>query len=631
MRQKNWSLGLPGEGSWRLGLLLLAVATYFGFGIAYHNFLSLSNFEVILLNVSATLIAGVGTMMLLVSGNVDLSIGSLWAFDAMIVALVAHDTQGVVVPVAVGLVLGLATGLVNGTLVRYLRINPLIVTLAMNLIWGGAAYIVSGGYALYGFSASFDTLGNGHLATVPVPVVVGGAIFLLGVAYLWGTVGGLRIYAIGGNPRTARLAGVGVDRTTIGLYAVNGLLIGVVAILNVAQTENASPQTGATFALEVLTAVILGGVGFAGGSGNPFGVFIGIVTVGIIVAGLIFVGIASWYQNMAQGAILLVALATDQVLLNRQSRARKPTSGRRTPWWTGALVPSRYDGPEEAEVAQSDPAAQRTTRRAGSDKLLECRNLKRSFGAVVAVADVSFTVGRGEVVALVGDNGAGKSTVVGMLAGGVRPDAGSILLDGQPMPVGDPGAVRRLGIETVYQDLALCRNLSVKHNIVLGAEPARRVAGILRLRRDDLAARTAADQLAQLGLREIDPSTIVRFLSGGQQQGVALARALRGASRLVIMDEPTAALGVRQTAVVLGLIRAVAARGIGVIVVSHDIESVMDVSDSLVVLRRGGVVHYGPTSGVSAGQLVHLMAGLVDEARESLGTGGATEAAARPD
>jgi simple sugar transport system ATP-binding protein len=152
----------------------------------------------------------------------------------------------------------------------------------------------------------------------------------------------------------------------------------------------------------------------------------------------------------------------------------------------------------------------------------------------------------------------------------------------------------------------------VKHNIVLGTEPTRRVAGILRLRRDDLAARISVTQLGELGLREIEPSTIVRFLSGGQQQGVALARALRGASQLVIMDEPTAALGVRQTAVVLRLIRAVAARGLGVVVVSHDIESIIKVSDSVVVLRRGRVAHYGPTSGVTPGQLVHLMAGLVE-------------------
>jgi len=608
------SVSLPGEGSWRIGLLLLAVCTFFGFGFGYHNFLSVSNIEVILLNVSSTVIAGVGTMMLLISGNVDLSIGSLWAFDAMVVALVAHDTQSLLVPLVVGIVLGAVTGLVNGSLVVLLRINPLIVTLAMSLIWGGAAYIISGGYSIYGFSHDFDMVGNGRVATVPIPVIVAIAIFLLGSAYLIGTVGGLRLYAIGGNRDVARLAGARVQRTTVGMFAFNGMLLGVVAILNVGQQANATPQVGTNFALEVLTAVILGGVAFTGGGGNPFGVLVGIVAVGIVVAGLIFIGIASWYQSMAQGAILLVALASDQYLVSwRAGKKRSVDSGSRRERARKCASISHEEAPKNASrIMQLQPSRSQKSSFEGTEPILDCRHLTRRYGAIAAVSDVSFSVRRGEVLALVGDNGAGKSTIVKMLAGDIRPDSGEILLAGTPLPVGDPAAIRDMGVQTVFQHLALCQNLSVRHNIVLGAEPVRRIGRLARVRADDIASLIALEQLARFGLDQIGPLTIVRLLSGGQQQAVAIARALIGASEVLILDEPTAALGVRQTAVVLDVIRAVAAAGVAIVLVSHDIEAIMQTADSLVVMRHGQVAHSGRNSEISQGELVHLMAGLTD-------------------
>jgi ribose/xylose/arabinose/galactoside ABC-type transport system permease subunit len=157
----------PGEGSKRIGLLAVAVALFVGFGIAYSTFMTVSNSEVILLNSSTILIAGLGTMALLVSGNVDLSIGAQWALSSMVLARVGHNTQSVILPILVGLGVGLATGLINGLLVRLLKINPLIVTLAMNLIWGGLAYVVSSGYAIYGFANGFTHIGTYTFHGIP--------------------------------------------------------------------------------------------------------------------------------------------------------------------------------------------------------------------------------------------------------------------------------------------------------------------------------------------------------------------------------------------------------------------------------------------------------------------------------
>ena len=615
----------PGEGSKRFGLLAVAVALFVGFGIAYSTFMTISNSEVILLNSSTILIAGLGTMALLVSGNVDLSIGAQWALASMMVALVARDTQGVVLPVLVGLGMGLGMGLVNGLLVRLLKINPLIVTLAMNLIWGGLAYVVSNGYAIYGFSNGFMRIGTLAVGGIPGAGIIALALFVAGGFLLVASRSGLRIYAIGGNPETARTVGIQVGRTVTTLFALNGVLIGVVAILNTAQQANATPQIGANFALQVLTAVILGGVAFAGGGGNPLGVFIGIATIGILQSGLIFMGIASWYQDIVQGTILLIALGSDQLLLARRERQRV-TAVNEDRSAAGEADAPGLGGPVQLA---SDPARAASAAAGGNapTSILECRNLARAFGAVQAVRDVSFGVSRGEVVALVGDNGAGKSTVVKMLAGAVVPDTGEILLNGETLATGDPGAIRRAGVRTVFQDLALCRNLDIKHNIVLGEEPRRRLGPFLAIRADDRASALAVERLGRLTLHKVDVSTPVRLLSGGQQQAVAISRALGTDAQIVILDEPTAALGVRQTRVVLEVIRAIAANGVGVILISHDIEVIRAVSDTVVILRHGEVVHDGPSSELSETDLVHLMAGL-DFIRT--GSAGAAEKVASP-
>lgn len=595
----------PGEGSKRLGLLLVAIGLFLGFGIAYPHFLTFSNSEVILLNSSTILIAGLGTMALLISGNVDLSIGSQWALIAMIVGRVAHDSQGVVLPVAVGLAVGLGTGLVNGLLVRLLKINPLIVTLAMNLIWGGLAFVISDGYAIYGFSSGFAKIGSASLLGLPAPGLVALLLFAVGGFALVATRAGLRIFAIGGSAETARMVGIKVDRTVTTVFALNGLLIGTVAVLNTAETSNATPQIGGTFALQVLTAVILGGVAFTGGGGNPFGVFVGIATIGVLQSGLIFMGMASWYQDILQGVILLIALASDQILLARRERVRLETLGGEEE----ATVRLEGEGARDGlSISPPQPVPVRSD--GGESVVLECQGLQRSFGPVRAVKDFSFEVRAGEIVALVGDNGAGKSTVVKMLAGALAPDAGEIRLDGVPLPTGDPGSIRRAGVRTVFQDLALCRNLTVKHNIVLGEEPCRRILRVLSIRADDKAAGVAEARLARLGVANIDVSSPTRLLSGGQQQAVAIARALGADARAVILDEPTAALGVRQTRIVLQVIRAVAEAGVAVVLISHDIEIVRAVTDTVVILRRGEVVHRGPTTELTETDLVHLMAGL---------------------
>ena len=213
--------------------------------------------------------------------------------------------------------------------------------------------------------------------------------------------------------------------------------------------------------------------------------------------------------------------------------------------------------------------------------VLSLRGISKNFGAVSALTDIDLDVHAGEVVALVGDNGAGKSTLVKTLAGVHQPSSGSITFRGKPVTLADPSAALALGIATVFQDLALCENLDVVANIFLGRE-----LGPLRL--DEVSMELKAwTLLNELSARIPSVREPVASLSGGQRQTVAIARSLLLEPKLILLDEPTAALGVAQTAEVLDLIERVRDRGLGVIMVSHNMEDVRAVADRIVVLRLG--------------------------------------------
>ncbi|MEV1011557.1 ATP-binding cassette domain-containing protein [Streptomyces sp. NPDC049881] len=214
--------------------------------------------------------------------------------------------------------------------------------------------------------------------------------------------------------------------------------------------------------------------------------------------------------------------------------------------------------------------------------VLSLRGVSKNFGGVRALTGIDLDVHPHEVLAVVGDNGAGKSTLAGVISGVYRPDAGQITLDGEPVTLDSPATARNLGIAAVFQDLALCDNLDVVENLFLGHEPTR--GGFL----DEVAMeRKAWELLGQLATSVPSVRLPVRALSGGQQQVVAVARALLGSPRVVVLDEPTAALGIRQTAEVLNLVERLRDRGHAVVVISHQAADLQAVADRFVVLRLG--------------------------------------------
>jgi len=238
------------------------------------------------------------------------------------------------------------------------------------------------------------------------------------------------------------------------------------------------------------------------------------------------------------------------------------------------------------------------------EPLLQLRGVSKSFGAVHALQDVSLDIDAGQVTALAGDNGAGKSVLIKCIAGIHTPDTGEILWKGGRVHIRTPRDAAALGIETVHQDLALCDNLDIVQNMFLGRE---------RLRWEFTLDEEAMEKSAAKTLHSLAVTTVrsvrqpVKSLSGGQRQSVAIAKAVLWNSELVIMDEPTAALGVAQTAMVLSLVRTLADRGLAVLLVSHNMNDVFQVADRIAVLRLGRLVDVRPTRESDPQIVVDLM------------------------
>lgn len=242
--------------------------------------------------------------------------------------------------------------------------------------------------------------------------------------------------------------------------------------------------------------------------------------------------------------------------------------------------------------------------------ILQMRSVSKRFGAVQALSGVDFEVYTGEVVGLVGDNGAGKSTLVKIISGAYVPDSGQYLFEGKPVSISSPRDATDLGIETVYQDLALCDNLDVVANLYLGREKTRpMIPGLVNTIDEIGMEQNAVRVINDLHVRIPSVRSPIATLSGGQRQSAAVARAVMWNSKVVLLDEPTAALGVEQTRQVKDLIRRLRERNLGVVVISHSLADIMDISDRIIVLRLGRRVATFDTKRTNAEQVVAAITG----------------------
>lgn len=245
----------------------------------------------------------------------------------------------------------------------------------------------------------------------------------------------------------------------------------------------------------------------------------------------------------------------------------------------------------------------------GAGPLLAARGMGKHYGGIAAVDDVSIEFPPGTVTAVVGDNGAGKSTFIKMLCGAVQPDSGTVEIDGRPVRFSSPAAARDAGIATVYQDLALANHRNVAENLFLGREKVRTFGPVRLLRRGDMR-REAIEALAELNIKIPDVGREARLLSGGQRQGVAIARAVHQGATILIMDEPMAALGLQEQGKVIDLVDRLAARGLTQVIVSHNLDHVFRLSTRVAVMRLGRLVGVRETAATDRSEILHMISGV---------------------
>jgi ribose/xylose/arabinose/galactoside ABC-type transport system permease subunit/ABC-type multidrug transport system ATPase subunit len=584
-----------------IGILIPFLVLFLGVGFIHPNFFGRDNITSVARQTSFLLPIAFMVTFVMVSGGIDISVGRLSALCGVTCCLAL--VKGIPLPLAilVGLATGAIIGLFNGWAITTFHIPPMIATLGTMYISYGIGLVLTAGNPLYPLPKAFLFLGQGNLLGIPVVVWVSLAIGVIAWIVLNKTPYGYWLSALGGNKEATRRAGLNVKLLEMSPYLLSGLASAVAGMLFAARVSVAKPDLGYSWEMQAIAAVVIGGTSLFGGIGNIFGTLMGATIMTMLTSVLIFLNVQSYWQDVVIGSIIVVVVAFD--VYRRQIK----------------YVPARIKKVWDVSDTSERPDLELVMRGAGLSKevmstkysedgrpILELHGINKRYGYVQALEGIDFELYPGEVLALVGDNGAGKSTLVKIASGAIQPDTGEICVRGKKITFEGPRNAMDLGIAVLYQDLALvdCRN--ILSNLFLGREP-QRMGGLLV----DSNSMEKGSKMMLNGLRINIPSvkTPVQYLSGGQRQGVAIGRAISQGAMIIFLDEPTAALGVRESRQVLTLIEELKKAGCSVVVISHNLAHVFSVADRIFVLRGGRRVGVWRKKETTADEIVSAITG----------------------
>ncbi|MHC4645688.1 MAG: ABC transporter permease [Planctomycetota bacterium] len=302
------------------GILAVLFALIAYFAVTADGFLGPENVLNIVRQISMLGISAVGMTFVILTAGIDLSVGSLMSLINVVCAkLMVEAGFHPVWAVLVSLILACLVGLINGVIITRAKVPPLITTLGMMITLRGLSYVICDGDPIWGFTDRFRVLGQGYVGIVPIPVIIMFAMFAVGWIFLNKTIYGRYIYGVGGNEEASRLSGVDVPRIKCLAYILSGLLTGVAAIIMLSRLNTGQPKIGTGFELDVITAVVLGGVSIFGGRGRLTGVFVGVLIMGVLSNGLISLDISEYYQQIIRGMVLLGAVAFDNLSKSRKN------------------------------------------------------------------------------------------------------------------------------------------------------------------------------------------------------------------------------------------------------------------------------------------------------------------------
>ena len=580
-----------------LGIVLIVLIAIFALWAP--GFATWYNFSDALRDLSILGLLAIGETFVMIGGGIDLSVGSVLLISGIVVDdLIRLGGFSPFVAVPIALAVGCLVGAINGLIITRLRISPFIVTLA-------TLYMIRGvGLSLYRpevknlaaaliSDENFLVLGQTDIFGIPVSFLIFAVALLIGSFVLWRTRFGLHLYAVGGSELAARLTRIRVPRIQFTTYVIAGFCSALAGVILTSRLQTGAPEAGLGQEFDVIAAVIIGGASLFGGSGTLVGTLLGAAFIVVLAKGQTLIGVPSNYQSFTRGIIILVAVVLDVV-------GQRATRSDRRIRWARVIEPKVDDGPLEM-VSGARIAAQMES----AAPVLRASKLAKSFVELRAVDGVDFDIMPGEVHAIVGENGAGKSTLIKMLSGVIQPDAGEIAVDGKPAVLHDVATAQDRGIAVIYQERSVVPELTVAQNIMLGHEPTAGLPGLI----DRRALRESAERIWTLLGSPADIDDRVGDLGPSVQQVVDVARALAFDARVVIMDEPTAALTQQETLRLFEIVRGLKRRGTAVIYISHDLEEIFEISDRVTVLRDGKLVRTLPVADVNRPALVRMMIG----------------------
>jgi simple sugar transport system permease protein len=552
-------------------------------------------------------IVAVGVTVLMIGGHFDLSVGTIVGLTGWAMYYFGNELGlPPILTILCTLLFGTLLGALNGILQVRTGLPSFIITLATSLVYRGVLTMKTSGFpvvvkfpAAYAQAIAGKYLFGYRMSLLWFVVVAG-----LATLFLLRTRIGNWTFAIGQNPTAAKNLGVPVARTTVMLFALSGLTSGIAGVVVAVQYFSIDANRGAGWELIAIAMTVIGGTLLTGGYGSVLGTVLGAFMYAMVSAGLLLIGLQGYWVNIFLGVVVLVAVLINSVVINRFVMS-PDRSGLEQPM----IVADESQTPAKAELKEASATAG-ATREAHpmTAPVVALRDVTMSFQSVMALRNVSIEAYAGKVLALLGDNGAGKSTLIKVLSGVYQPTSGSVEVDGHPVTLHSAHDARGAGISTVFQDLAVCDRMSIARNMVLGNEPLKRF-GPLRLYDAKKANRVTEDALATLGVdlrrRLSDPAAT---LSGGQKQAVAIARAIVYGSRCLILDEPTAALAVRQTQQVLAQVRRARDAGQAVILITHNLQQATSVADEVVVLTRGRVIARFSSADADLDRITQLIA-----------------------
>ena len=619
--------------------LAAVIALFIIFSILSPGLFPTKETYISVMSVAAELgILSIGVTLLMIGGHFDLSVGAVLGLTSYVAVALMRDYRLppiVAGPAAVGA--GAALGVLNGAIVVRFRIHSFVVTLGTMLIWRGVLIALTGGFPMTvtippGFKAIMASqLLDGFRMSMLWFLVIGA----LGTLLLLRTRFGNWIQARGQNEQAARNLGVPVDRTTVALFALTSALAAVVGIIQVARFSSVDALRGEGVELQAVAVTVIGGTLLSGGYGSVIGTVLGAVTFGMIQVGLVLAGAPGHFFRTLTGLIVVGAVILNTDVARRMARSRPLRGFYRGSEGADAAISAATPlsvprDPREGEtvsVTSRPPTDQEGDRSAASGRddlsawprridpippravpIIEAVNVSKAFGPTTALVDVSLKAYSGRILALIGDNGAGKSTLIKILSGVFPPDRGELRFRGKPVTFTNPAQARQLGIATVFQDLAVCELLSITRNVVLGREPVKGFGPFrwLDLRRAEEMTRSAFNQLGVRWERRFDERGM--NISGGERQSLAIARAMFFGSSLLILDEPTSALAVRQAARVLDHIARARDQGQAVILITHNFRHALSVADDLTVIVQGSIAAHFRRDEIELDALTDLVA-----------------------